>query len=215
MRIIPFSSKTIKQFKTKAMKTVKTIFLVLIAVFATNYVMASGGLKVDFSDSENNVTLVEMSSVELSHFEINLKDKFGDKIYSLETAEPSNGFNKKFDFSTLENGTYWFSVEVNKEKTLKKLNVKEGKVTIEQVRKSIEPHFIQDGEMLKFSFINPELEKVGLYVYDSNRTLLAMADLGKDFTIHKAVDLSELRYGDYNVVITNDMDIYEYKFSVR
>jgi hypothetical protein len=197
------------------MKTVKTIFLALIAIFATNYVMASGGLKVDFSDSENNATLVEMSTAEITHFEIKLSDKYGDKIYSLESAAPSNSFNKKFDFSTLENGTYWFSVEVNKERTLKKLNVKEGKVTIEKVRKSIEPHFIHDGEMLKFSFINPQMEKVGLYVYDSNSGLLAKADLGKDFTIHKAVDLSELRRGDYNVVITNDMDIYEYNFSIR
>jgi hypothetical protein len=197
------------------MKTVKTIFLALIAIFATNYVMASGGLKVDFSESENNATLVEMSNVESSHFEITLRDKFGDKIYSFETSVPSFGLNKKYDFSTLENGTYWYSVDVNKQKTLKKLNVKDGKVAIEQVRKSIEPHFIHDGEMLKFSFINPQMEKVGFYVYDSNSGLLAKADLGKDFTIHKAVDLSELRFGDYKVVVTNDMDIYEYKFSIK
>jgi len=197
------------------MKTIRTLILVLVASFATNYVMASGGLRVDFSDSENNATLVEMSNVVNTHFEINLKDKFGNRIYSFETAEPSNLLKKKFDFSYLEDGTYWFSVDINNEKTLKKLNIEKGSVTIEKIRKSIQPHFTKDGELLKLSFLNPHQEGTNLYVYSANKGLLAQADLGKDFAIHKAVDLSEFRYGDYHVVLTNEWDIYEYKFSIR
>ena len=197
------------------MKTIRILILVLVASFATNYVMASGGLRVDFSGSEKKATLVEMSNVVNTNFEINLKDKFGNKIYSHETKEPSNMLKKKFDFSNLEDGTYWFSVDANNEKTLKKLNIEKGNVTIEQVRKSIQPFFTKDGDMLKLSFLNPNQEGVNLYVYNANRGLLAQTELGNDFAIHKAVDLSELRYGDYHVVLANDMDIYEYRFSIR
>lgn len=186
-----------------------------MASFATSYAMASGGLRVDFSNSENNATLVEMSNVVNTHFEINLKDSYGNRIYSMETSEPSNMLKKKFDFSNLEDGTYWFSVDANNEKTLKKLNIEKGNVSIEMVRKSIQPFFTKDGEMLKLSFLNPHQEGVNLYVYNANKGLLAQADLGSDFAINKAVDLSELRYGDYHVVLTNDNDIYEYKFSIR
>ncbi len=197
------------------MKTIKFLTLVLIASFATTYVMASGGLKVDFSDSENNATLVEMSNVKSSHYEIQLKDKFGNRIYSLETETPSIILKKKFDFSNLKDGTYWFSVDSNNEKTLKKLNMEKGNVTVEEVRKSIQPFFTKDGEMLKLSFLNPHQEGVNLYVYSANRQVLAEAELGSGFSIHKAVDLSKLRFGDYHVVLANDMDIYEYRFSIR
>ena len=197
------------------MKTIRILVLVLVASFATSYAMASGGLRVDFSNSENNATLVEMSNVVNTHFEINLKDSYGNRIYSMETSEPSNMLKKKFDFSNLEDGTYWFSVDANNEKTLKKLNIEKGNVTVEMVRKSIQPFFTKDNEMLKMSFLNPHQEDVSLYVYTANMNLLAQAELGKDFAISKAVDLSELRYGDYHVVLTNDKDIYEYRFSIR
>lgn len=197
------------------MKTIRTLILVLVASFATTYAMASGGLRVDFSGSENSATLIEMSNVVNTHFEINLKDKFGNRIYSFETAEPSNLLKKKFDFSNLEDGTYWFSVDSNNEKILKKLDIENGNVTIEKIRKSIQPYFVKHGDMIKVTFINPQQENVGLYLLTDSKQLVAKADLGKDVAIHKAVDLSELRYGNYHVVITNNMDVYEYDFSIR
>lgn len=207
--------ETVKQLKIEAMKTIRTLILALVASFATSYVMASGGLRVDFSNSEKNVTLIEMSNTVNTIFEINLMDASGNRIYSLETTEPGNMWKKKFDFSNLEDGTYWFSVDVNNEKTVKKLNIEKGNVTIEMIRKSIQPFFTKDGEMLKLSFLNPHQEDVNLYVYGANRQVLAEAELGNGFSIHKAVDLSKLRFGDYHVVLANDMDIYEYKFTVR
>ena len=197
------------------MKTIRILIFLLVPTFATNYVMASGGLRVDFSDSENNATLVEMKNVANTQFEITLKDNYGNTIYTLETSEPSNMLKKKFDFSNLEDDTYWFSVDVNNEKTLKKLNIEKGNVAIEEIRKSIQPFFTKEEDMLKLSFLNPQLEDVNLYVYTANKGLLAQAELGKDFAINKAVDLSELRYGDYHVVLTNKKDIYEYRFSIR
>jgi hypothetical protein len=49
-------------------------------------------------------------------------------------------------------------------------------------------------------------------VYDANSTLLTEADLGDDLAIHRAFDLSELRYGTYDVRIANSTDIFEYRF---
>lgn len=196
------------------MKTIKAIFAIIIATFTVSAVSASGGLKVDMSNSASELTVVEISSAKISNFEIDLISSYGDKVYSMETKAPANKLKKSYDFSGLEDGTYWYSVKIDNEKTLNKLEVKDGKAEMLEVRKSVDPHFKMDGEMLKISFLNPQQENVKLYVYDNARKLLSESSLGSDFAIHQAVNLSELRYGTYEVVVANDWDVYEYKVSL-
>jgi hypothetical protein len=197
------------------MKTIRKIFVAAVAVLSTTFAFASGGLKVDMGTTENKVTPVEISSVRFSQFEIALTDEFGKSIYLDKTKAPVNKYKKNYNFENLEDGVYWFSVKVDNESTLNKLNVKDGKVTILEERKSVTPHFNEVDRMLKISFLNPQKENVKLFVYDRAKTLLAEASLGNEFAIHRAVDLSKLKFGDYEVVISNDMDIYEYQLTVE
>lgn len=196
------------------MKTIRKILVAAIALFTTSFAFASGGLKVDMGTTDNKLTSVEISSVKISQIEIALQDAFGNNIYFDKSKAPVNSYKKNYNFDNLENGIYWFSVKIDNESKLNKLQVKNGKVDIMEERKSITPHFNVDESLLKISFLNPQKENVKLYVYDSSKNLLAEANLGNEFAIHEAVDLSKLRFGNYDVVITNDMDIYEYKVSV-
>jgi len=196
------------------MKNVKTIFAIIIATFTVSSVLASGGLRVNMSNAGSEITAVEISNAGMSNFEVKLVDSFGEKIYSMKTKAPLTSFSKKYDFSLLEDGTYWYSVKTDNEKMLKKFKVEDGKSEILEVRKSIDPHFKMDEKMLKISFLNPQLEKVKLYVYDKSDNLLAEENLGADFSINKAVSFADLNYGEYDVVIANNLDIYEYKVSL-
>ena len=201
----------------KNMKTLKAIFATLIAVFTVSAVSASGGLNVNVSDSETNadVTVVDISTATMSTFEIEIMDIYGDNIYSMETEAPRNSLTKKYDFSAMENGEYWYSVKIDNEKILKKIKIEDGNAEVLNVRKTVEPHFKMDEKTLKISFLNPQLEKVKLYVYDENNNLLMESNLGTDFSIHQAVSFSDLKYGDYDVVIANDLDVYEYNVSLN
>lgn len=199
------------------MKTIKTIFAALIAIFMVNLAAASGAgnLKVNMKSTTDDFTTVEISSNVISHFEIDVLNAYGDRIYTMETDAPKNSFKKKYDFSKLENGTYWHLVNIDKESTVNKFKVENGKVEILEVRKSIEPFFKFEDDVLKMSYLNPQKEEVKVYVYDRSNALLTKASLGSDFSINKAINFSELRRGSYEVVLVNGMDIHEHYVTIK
>ena len=198
------------------MKTMKTLFAVIIGLFVTNAAIASGNLKVNLASNEAELTVVEISNAnKISEFEIQLIDAYGEELYRMETKAPRSDLQKRYDLSELEDGVYWYTVKVDKETVTKKLAVEDGRVDVLDIRKSLEPYITKKDDKLMLTLLNYQEEDVKLYVYDSNNSLLAEADLGNDFTITKALDLEELRYGNYEVVIANDLDIFEHRFEVN
>ncbi len=191
--------------------------MVLIAGIASNLVIASGSgnLKVTMEKASNEVTAVEISSISLSNFKIELKNAYGEKLYSTATAAPTNGLKKKYNFSGLEDGIYWYSVRMDNESTTKKLEIANGNVEVLDIRKSIEPTYIFEDRMLKVSYLNPQKEEAKLYVYDSSDNLLTEAEIGSDFAIHKAVDFTNKKNDTYNVIISSDMELHEYTVLVE
>lgn len=139
------------------MKTIKTIFAALIAIITVNVAMASGAgnLKVNMKSSVDDFTSVEISSAMVSHFEIEVTEAYGEEIYSMETTAPLSSYKKKYNFSELEDGTYWHSVKINKESTVNKFQVTNGNVEILEARKSIEPFFKFENNKLQISYLIP------------------------------------------------------------
>ena len=194
----------------------KTVFALIIAVFFANVASASGsGLKVNLASSEQGSALMEISTFGNSSFEIDIRDAYGEKLYSMKTEAPRSEFKKRYDFSKLEDGTYWYTVKIDKEKVTKTFVVEDGKVEVQKIRKTAEPFFLNEDGLLKISFLNHGQENVEVILYDMNRNVLAQAELGNNLSIQKAIDISELRWGDYEVVLVNDEDIYDHEFSIR
>lgn len=199
------------------MKTMKRFFALTIATVLAGAVFASdsGNLKVNMEASEASKALVEISSMKLSNFEIEVTDSYGESLYEMTTVAPANGLKKRMDFSQLDDGIYTFSVKIDKERTIQTFEVDRGDVEIINSRKTIDPYFTFEKKMVKLSYLNPQGEDVKLYVYDMNNRLLAESELGNGFAIHKAVDFSDRPWGDYSVVITNDYDVHEYDVVIR
>lgn len=193
----------------------KTVLVFLVTTLMAGGAMASGNLKVNFASNDADVTAVEISNAKLSSYEIEITDEYGFELYSMETTAPVGTLNKKYDFSGLDNGIYWYKVKTDKETKTSRIHVDNGKAKVLDTRKAVEPAFTMKDDMLKFSFLNFPQEDVKLYVYDANNTVLADENLGNGFAISKAIDLSELIYGDYQVVIANDADIFSYQVSVK
>jgi len=187
--------------------------LILVAV-GLNVASASGNLKVNFESSNADLTVVKISNAQMSNFEIEVTDAEGRDLYSMKTRAPLAQLNKRYDFSNLEEGVYYYRVKIDNEEVRKRLAVEDGVVNVESIRKSVEPYFIHDENMLRFTFLNYQMEDVKVYVYDSSRELLAEADLGNDFSIQRAIPIKELRKGNYSVVISNDEDVFEYDFTL-
>jgi hypothetical protein len=203
------------KLKLKAMKTIKTIFVILLAVVTANVSLASGKVKFDKTTKDSEVAMADTSHVCLSQFEMDVKNSYGDVLY--ENTAIANSFKKKYDFSALEDGIYWMTVKIDKEKTVNKVEVKNGNVDMLEVRKSSEPYFDFKENKLKLTLLNHQNETVKMYVYRNgrSRTLLYKKDLGSDFAIHHGVDLSKLGIGSYEVILMNNRDIYDTKVDVE
>lgn len=196
------------------MKTMKNLAALILAILFANAVVASGNLKVNMLANDAEFAVMEISNSSSSIFEIEVTNDYGQELYALDTKTPVNEFKKRYDFSNLEDGTYFYTVKIDDEKVVKEMEVENGVVEIVEVRKSVEPYFVQKGEMLKFSFLNFQEENIKIYVYNETE-LLAESKLGSEFTISKALDLKDLDDGDYEVVLTNEKDVFTHKFTIE
>mgnify|MGYP000041243717 CR=1 FL=1 len=192
----------------------KNFAVLLVLVMLANVALASGNLKVNLLENDVDYAVMEISNADMSLVEIDVKNAYGDELYSLETTVPVNEFKKRYNFSELEDGLYFYSVKIDDEKVVKELEIVDGKVEVVDVRKSVDPYFVQENDMLKFSFLNFQKENVTLYVYEDSK-LLTESKLGNSFTINKAVDLKDLKKGNYEVVITNEEDVFSHNFVIQ
>lgn len=190
------------------MKTMKNLLLGIITMVAANVALASGNLQVNLMPGNLESATVEISNTNLVNYEIKITDNKGNLLYSTKTKVPQRELKKRYDLSNLEDGVYWHTVKVDKENVTKQFVINNGAVEVVNIRKSVEPYFQIKENHIDLSMLNHGNEDIKIYVYDRNNTLIDEAELGNDFVVQKRVDISELRPGNYNVVLVNNYDVY-------
>ncbi len=192
----------------------KTIFAVVLVVFVSTSVMASGNLRVSITELNNSLTEVEILNTKMSLFEIDVKNEKGELVLYKETKSPAINYKRKYDFSKLENGVYIFTVKIDKESKETKFNIKNGKMIVLKQTKMVEPLFIFDGNQLKVSYLNFEGENTSFTVYDLNRNQLYQKDLKTDFVTQHGLDFSKTARGSYRAVLSAGNNAYSYDILV-
>jgi hypothetical protein len=206
--------KTIKTKKLKVMKTMKTALLVTVFALMGSTVFASGNLKVNMAQSSSEEAVVEASNVEAEFFEVEIMDEFGDRFFRKKTEDKSFTYKRKYDLSTLEDGTYFMNITHGDEKYMKEFTVRSGDIQVVNQRKVVDPYFKVDGEMVKLSYLNFPNDNMSIAVFDEGK-LLHEEKLEAQFAVHKALDLSDLRPGNYKVVFASGIDIFEYNVALK
>lgn len=195
------------------MKTMKTKLLIAVLTILSSAVFASGNLKVNISQAESKKATVEATNVETEYYEIEVKTEFGERIFKKET-EAKADYKRKYDFSRLEDGIYFLSVKHGKALTQKRFELESGEVTVLDERKVLEPFFTQDGSTVNMSYLNFPKDDLSIYVYDDDKLLLE-EKLSNDFSISKAINLSELNSGNYRIVLASGFDTFEHNVAVE
>jgi len=194
----------------KTTKTIKTIFAVVIAGLIGSSAMASGNLKVNIAEGSKNLAEVEIFNVKMSTFEIDVKDAYGEVIFYKETKTPETSYKRNYDFSRLEDGTYFFTVKIDNEVKETKFNIDRGQVKVVEAKKTLDPVFVMDNKQLKMSYLNFAQEDTKLIVYDRNRNSLYEKDLNSDFVTQHGIDFSKVPKGDYEVVLSSGNEVHSY-----
>ena len=196
------------------MRTMKTILSLVFAGFTATSVLASGNLRVNVLPVNDDLVEVNISNVKMSTFEIDVKNENGDVVFYKETKAPSRSYKRNYDFTRLEDGTYFLTVKVDNELTETKFNIERGKLNVLDVNKSMEPVFIFKNKELKLTYLNFEGEKTKVLVYGNNRDLYYEKELAQDFSQHLGLDFSKASRGSYEVVLTNGFNVYSYNVFV-
>jgi hypothetical protein len=192
------------------MKTMKTILAVVIAGLIGSSAMASGNLRVNIAEGSKNLAEVEIFNVKMSTFEIDVKDAYGETIFYKETQTPATTYKRNYDFSRLEDGTYFFTVKINNEVKETKFNIDRGQVKVVEAKKVVDPVFVMDNKQLKMSYLNFAQEDTKLIVYDRNRNSLYEKDLKSDFVTQHGIDFSKVPRGSYEVVLASGNEVHSY-----
>ena len=192
------------------MKTMKTIFAVVIAGLIGGSAMASGNLKVNMASGSKELAEVEIMNVKMSTFEIDVTDMYGEVIFYKETKAPATNYKRNYDFSRLEDGTYFFTVRIDNEIKETKFNIERGQVKVVEERKMVDPVFVMDNKQLKLSYLNFQQENSKLIVYDRFRNSLYEKDLKSDFVTQHGIDFSKVPRGDYEVVLSSANSVHSY-----
>jgi hypothetical protein len=192
------------------MKTMKTIFALVIAGLIGNSAMASGNLRVNMTSGSKDLAEVEIMNVKMSTFEIEVKDEYGDVIFYKETKAPATNYKRNYDFSRLEDGTYFFTVKIDNEITETKFNIERSQVNVVEEKKMVDPVFVMDNKQLKLSYLNFAQENTKLIVYDRFRNSLYEKDLKSDFVTQHGLDFSKAPRGDYEVVLSSGNSVHSY-----
>ena len=192
------------------MKTMKTLLASVIAGLIGTSAMASGNLKVNMTTGSKDLAEIEITNVKLSTFEIDVKDQNGEIIFYKETKAPASNYKRNYDFSRLEDGTYFFTVKIDDEVKETKFNIERGRVNVLETKKMVDPVFVMNNKQLKMSYLNFAQENTKVFVYDRFRTTLYEKDLKSDFVTQHGIDFSKLPRGSYEVVLASGNAVHSY-----
>jgi hypothetical protein len=196
------------------MKTMKNSVLMLAALLISGSIFATGNLKVNFSGVKSDLAVIEISNVNTSALEIELKNDAGDVIFSKET-QPTANYKKNYDFSKLEDGKYSLIVRVDNESHETEFEVKRGNLNLLGEKKIVEPYFSFNNNELKMTYLNFSKEKAVMYVFDVYGNELYSKKFNYEFNVQHGLNLSRLPQGTYSVLLSTEGNSYNYDVSVK
>ena len=187
----------------------------MMAVMAwTTYSYGSGRVQLNMTPSGNESAMVEIVKNSETDAEVEVTNEFNEVIFYKTLSGSVADYQRTYDFSALEDGKYRMTVHSENEKNETWFKIERGKVIVEKNRKITEPHVKSEGNLWTMSFLNYPMEDMNLYVYDGNN-LMYHKKMKPEFAVHAGLDFSEVLPGTYDIVFSNEHNIFEYKINIR
>lgn len=189
--------------KTKAW--VLTTLVFLIAAIGN----ASDLPKMSVTLTEAGKTLITYNAPEATPLEITLSNSKGDIVYFNRTTDRYKNYSEEFDFSSLGNGNYLLCFNYGNRSVNRLLSVSGEKITVGPEHYCYEPCFRLENKMLNISFLNLSKKQVYVNVYQDGKQIDGLK-MGKNFALQKCLDLTNLKTGQYEIVVTDCFKDHKY-----
>lgn len=201
-------NQTIIHLKQKVMKT-KTFLLILLATFTFSTVFATKLPSMNIVPVQSGKTLLAFENYKSAHFEVTITNSDNEILYYKKSEEPVEKYRTVLNFSELENDSYNLSLTVGNWTLNRKLTVKGEKVEVGEEVRLAAPVFSYKNDLLGVSFLNTGRKNVFINIY-KNGEHVSGKKLGKEISVQKSFDLSNLGEGSYKVVLNDNFKTYSY-----
>ena len=181
------------------MKTTKW-FLTTLAIFIVTIGMATEKPTMNIVPLSEKKAMIAALNANAAFFELTVENNRGDIMYYKRSEKPLTAYQKKFDFSNLENGKYVMKLKVNDTSLAQNFEITSKGVIPGESHLYFDPYFSFEDNNLKLSYLNFDKEKVYIQVFSNNRIIFEKT-LGNGFGINYGLNLSNLDKGEYQVVL--------------
>ncbi|HKI89677.1 MAG TPA: T9SS type A sorting domain-containing protein, partial [Draconibacterium sp.] len=179
------------------MKT-KKIGLVLLAAAFSISAFATQIPKMNIVALNDSKAIVTAVTDPLESSEISIVAENGEMVY-FKRSKGAAGFRSVFDLSALNNGMYTVKVKTGDASVKSEIEIDNGEVKVKPTKTAIEPYFSYDRKLSKVSYLNFDRKNISMLVYNGGE-LVFQADLGNDFTIQRAFDVSKMVDGKFRFI---------------
>ncbi|WP_319272018.1 hypothetical protein [uncultured Draconibacterium sp.] len=190
------------------MKTIKLLSTVLaVAIVAVATAVEKPKMSVTPLSADRAVITIQNENASL--FELSIHAEDGELVYYKQTTKPLSSYQKIYDFKNLENGNYTMDLRINDTRLLKDFEVASKGISVGESKLRIDPYFAFADGVLKLSYLNFDQESLSLNIYDEDG-LVYKTSLGKDFNVASGYDLSALKEGKYEVILSSLNNDFSY-----
>ena len=196
------------------MKTIRSFTMMVALTVIANIALATGNLKVNILPLTADRAVVNISNTAESQFEISIEDNYGALVYYNQTSGKSSEYNKVYDFSKLDAGTYQLIVNIDGEISQREFEIERNKINVGKAKNTVKPFFSYKDDVLRVAYLNFDNDKMSLSVYKEGELLYQKA-LENTFSVNEGLNLSKLIQGDYEVVLAVGNESYDYDVNVR
>lgn len=187
--------------------------VIAFAAFA-NTLLANGNLKVTLLPVAGEKAVMDISAISNSNFKITVTDVQNQIVFFKETSEPAENYHKVYDFSDLQEGLYFLTVESKDLKSECQFEKKHGSIEVGKEKLTLEPFFGYEDGIIRCTYLNFPKEKVKISLYEDDQ-LLYSKEIGRNFNVHEGLNVSKLGKGEYVAVLSAGNNEYYYPIEIK
>lgn len=189
----------------KTIKFLSTVTAVAIVAIST----AVEKPKMEVTPLSVDKAIVSVTNENPALFEMSIRAENGDLVYYKQAENMSTSYQKTFDFKNLEKGKYLLNVKVNDTKIVRDFEVGYKGIIVGDSKLRFDPYFSYENDKLKFSYLNFDQENYWIFLYKNGEKVYSKR-VGRESSIHKSFDLSNIEDGDYRVVLSSIKNEFVY-----
>lgn len=182
-------------------------FTVVAAFMLVSFTSMANDLTLYLVVAKNEKSLVFHMDQQTIDGALRLVDMDDNVIYSENIAKES-AYNKRFNLTGLENGTYFLRIENPLKTVIYKVNVDEASVKIVDREEKVKPFFKREAGKVYFNFLNLDKEKVNIAVYDTSDRLVFSESVADEPIVERVFNFEKAFKDTYTVVVKNGADTY-------